>query len=259
MASSISIAILLTLINLIGILCDAQLVNFNDGEVMKSLVSEQREFDYFLLSLQWPGTYCRTVKKCCSQNGCCRGSNGPAGFTIHGLWADYNDGTWPSCCNGPQFDETKIALLFDELNTYWPTLSCSKSSSCHGSKGLFWGHEKHGTCEFPYIKDEYDYFTKALSLYFKYNVTEMLNQSGYVASNSDKYPLQGIISAIKKCFGTPEITCTGDAVQEIRLCFNKNFEPQDCFFSSSCPSYISFPVYSSVGLENDGIAKWFNA
>ncbi|GMP90099.1 hypothetical protein CsSME_00041375 [Camellia sinensis var. sinensis] len=34
---------------------------------------EQREFDYFVLALQWPGTFCRRTHHCCSSNGCCRG------------------------------------------------------------------------------------------------------------------------------------------------------------------------------------------
>ncbi|CAN1346004.1 Ribonuclease 2 [Linum perenne] len=39
--------------------------------------SKQREFDYFVLALQWPPTYCRFTKKCCSKNGCCRGHTVP--------------------------------------------------------------------------------------------------------------------------------------------------------------------------------------
>lgn len=33
----------------------------------------QREFDYFVLALQWPGTFCRRTHHCCSTNACCRG------------------------------------------------------------------------------------------------------------------------------------------------------------------------------------------
>ncbi|KAK9078053.1 hypothetical protein SSX86_002110 [Deinandra increscens subsp. villosa] len=67
--------------------------------------------------------------------------NSPPGFTIHGLWPDYNDGSWPSCCSGPAFDEAEISTLLGALDQYWPTLSCSKSSTCHNKKGLFWAHE----------------------------------------------------------------------------------------------------------------------
>lgn len=38
-----------------------------------NFVKEQREFDYFKLSLQWPGTVCRNTRHCCFSNGCCRG------------------------------------------------------------------------------------------------------------------------------------------------------------------------------------------
>ncbi|KAB1226738.1 Ribonuclease 2 [Morella rubra] len=34
--------------------------------------SEQREFDYFALALQWPGTVCYRTRHCCSSNACCR-------------------------------------------------------------------------------------------------------------------------------------------------------------------------------------------
>ncbi|KAJ6880654.1 hypothetical protein NC652_033861 [Populus alba x Populus x berolinensis] len=70
-----------------------------------SAVEGQREFDYFALSLQWPGTYCRHTRHCCSKNACCRGANAPTEFTIHGLWPDYNDGTWPACCTQSDFNE----------------------------------------------------------------------------------------------------------------------------------------------------------
>lgn len=34
---------------------------------------QQREFDYFALALQWPGTFCQRTRYCCSSNACCRG------------------------------------------------------------------------------------------------------------------------------------------------------------------------------------------
>ncbi|KAJ0244698.1 hypothetical protein HA466_0192860 [Hirschfeldia incana] len=103
----------------------------------------QREFDYFALSLQWPGTYCRGTRHCCSKNACCRGSDTPTQFTIHGLWPDYNDGSWPSCCYRSDFNEKEISTLLDGMEKYWPSLSCGSPSSCHGGKGSFWGHERN--------------------------------------------------------------------------------------------------------------------
>lgn len=43
------------------------------GDNVVEVNRSQREFDYFALSLQWPGTYCRGTRHCCSKNACCRG------------------------------------------------------------------------------------------------------------------------------------------------------------------------------------------
>ncbi|CAL2279990.1 unnamed protein product [Prunus armeniaca] len=187
----------------------------------------QREFDYFNLALQWPGTFCQRTRYCCSSNACCRGANSPTVFTIHGLWPDYNDGTWPACCTQKSFDEKEISTLHDALEKYWPSLSCGRPSSCHGGKGSFWGHEweKHGTCSSPVARDEYSYFLTTLNVYFKYNVTKVLNEAGYVPSNTEKYPLGGIVSAIQNAFRTtPKLLCKKGALEELHLCFYKDFK-----------------------------------
>nr|AMQ67306.1 S-like ribonuclease [Camellia sinensis] len=235
------------------------LIAYVSGGVVEA--KNQREFDYFALALQWPGTVCqRYTGHCCSSNACCRGTNAPIEFTIHGLWPDYNDGTWPSCCTGSNFDIKEISTLLSALETYWPSLSCSLASTCHGGKGLFWAHEweKHGTCSFPVIRDEYDYFLTTLNVYFKYNVTKVLNEAGYIPSNAEKYPLGGIITAIQNAFhATPLLVCSNGAVEELRLCFYKDFKPRDCVIGSdmlssksSCPKYVSLPTFVSLGLEN---------
>lgn len=220
----------------------------------------QREFDYFALALQWPGTYCRGTRHCCSKNACCRqGSDAPTQFTIHGLWPDYNDGSWPSCCYRSDFNEKEISTLIDGMEKYWPSLSCGSPSSCHGGKGSFWGHEweKHGTCSSPVFRDEYSYFVTTLNIYFKHNVTDVLYKAGYVASNSEKYPLGGIVTAIQNAFHiNPEVVCKKDAIDEIRLCFYKDFKPRDCLGSKdltskkkSCPKYVSLPEYTPLDGE----------
>ncbi|XP_011628780.1 ribonuclease 2 [Amborella trichopoda] len=110
---------------------------------VQSTRDHQREFDYFLLALQWPGTICQRTHHCCSSNACCRRSSSPTEFTIHGLWVDYNDGSWPACCGRSDFDENKITALIGTLEKYWPSLYCGSSSVCHGGKGSIWAHEVH--------------------------------------------------------------------------------------------------------------------
>ncbi|KAG0498751.1 hypothetical protein HPP92_003442 [Vanilla planifolia] len=225
----------------------------------------QREFDYFTLALQWPGTYCRRTHRCCSSNGCC-GLNPLTDFTIHGLWPDYYDGSYPSCCKDSDFDEKKISSLLPDLRKYWPSLSCGSSSLCHVGKGLFWAHEweKHGTCSYPSLKDEYSYFAKALDLYLKYNITRILNNDGIFVGTDERYSVGTIISAIIKALGTmPFLECSHGSLQELRLCFDKDFKPRDCIVQTSiqgndrvdykitsrksCPRSISLPTYSPLG------------
>ncbi|KAB1226737.1 Ribonuclease 2 [Morella rubra] len=116
--------------------------------------------------------------------------------------------------------------------------------------------EKHGTCCFPVVRDEYSYFLTALNVYFKYNVTLVLNEAGYIPSNTEKYPLGGIVSAIENAFhATPLVVCSEDSVKELHLCFYKDFKPRDCAVrssipnhaissKSSCPHYVKLPYVS---------------
>lgn len=56
---------------------------------------------------------------------------------------------------------------------------------------------------------------------------EVLREAGYAASNCEKYPLGGIVSAIEKAYhATPALVCSGDAIEELRLCFSKDFKVQ---------------------------------
>ncbi|XP_022143545.1 ribonuclease 2 isoform X2 [Momordica charantia] len=253
--------LLIFLIQLVLCVAENSLNEVTDAIILqKKGGGEQREFDYFKLALQWPGTMCRGIRHCCSSNGCCDGCGAVGVFTIHGLWPDYNDGSWPSCCTGKNFDEKEIRTLNFPLKKYWPTFSCSSPSTCHGTKGSFWAHEweKHGTCSNPVVRDEYDYFLTTLNLYFKYNVSKVLNEAGYVGSNTEKYPLGGIISAIENAFhATPSLVCSKDAVKELHLCFYKDFKPRDCVLTDSqnsivsakksCPKYVSLPAYEPAG------------
>ncbi|CAK9322124.1 unnamed protein product [Citrullus colocynthis] len=208
---------------------------------------EQWEFDYFVLALQWPATSCKNAGKCCPANGCCRGDDSPTEFTIHGLWPQYNKGGWPSCCTDENFDENEISTLTEDIQKYWPTYRCGTTSTCHRTKGSFWTHEyeKHGTCSAPVIVGEYDYFLTTLTIFSKYNVTKVLVDAGFVASNTEKYPIEDVVAAIKKEFNaTPKITCAKNgAVKELWLCFDKSFEPRDCDLANSCPDLIELPTY----------------
>ncbi|KAF8664870.1 hypothetical protein HU200_054183 [Digitaria exilis] len=236
-------------------------------------------FDYYVLALQWPGTICRQTSNCCETNGCCRyhfacplssyyrhwevetrlseliwfsyifcRSNPLKWFTIHGLWPQYNYGGWPSCCRPTRFNINKILMLMPILEKYWPSLYCGSSSTCFGGKGPFWVHE-----------DEYDYFSTALYLYSKYNVTKVLKKAHIRTASGRKYAVGHIVAVIEYAFGAmPSLVCKNGSVQELRLCFHKDYQPRDCTFEtdkapnsrSYCPRYVTFPSYKPSVMAN---------
>ncbi|KAG0540553.1 hypothetical protein BDA96_03G419200 [Sorghum bicolor] len=216
-------------------------------------------FDYYVLALQWPGTICRETSNCCDTNGCCR-SKPLKWFTIHGLWPQYNYGGWPSCCRPTKFNINKILMLMPILEKYWPSLYCGSSSTCFG------GRETHGTCAYPEIQDEYDYFSTALYLYSKYNVTKALRKAHIRPASGRKYAVGHIVAVIEYAFGAmPSLVCKNGSVQELRLCFHKDYQPRDCTLEtgtapnsrSYCPRYVTFPSYKPSVMANttEGISN----
>ena len=85
------------------------------------------------------------------------------GFSIHGLWPDYSDGTYPSFCHKVTFNIDKLKPIECDLINYWELPEHHKKLETS-----FWKHEwlKHGSCMYKEM-DELEYFKKALELYEK--------------------------------------------------------------------------------------------
>ncbi|MBA0590147.1 hypothetical protein Gorai_018864 [Gossypium raimondii] len=128
-----------------------------------SAVERQREFDYFALALQWPGTICHQTRHCCSSNGCCRGSDSPTEFTIRKCFGygrnrfffmDYGQIIMMDPGHPVVLDLNLtskrcviyISTLMGALQKYWPSLYCSRPSTCFSGKGIFWAHEVDFGC-----------------------------------------------------------------------------------------------------------------
>ena len=94
------------------------------------------------------------LHQCCHQGG---------NWTIHGMWPEHNNGSWPSYCQlGSLFNISEITPILSLLNSDWPDCYCSPDQTCVG----LWTHEwsKHGTCS-RFYPSQYDYFLQGLVRY----------------------------------------------------------------------------------------------
>ncbi|XP_058772448.1 ribonuclease 1-like [Vicia villosa] len=209
------------------------------------LCLSQQDFDFFYFVQQWPGSYCDSQKSCCYPT-----SGKPAAdFSIHGLWPNYKDGTYPSNCdpNSP-FDQSQISDLKSSLLKNWPTLACPSGNGIQ-----FWTHEweKHGTCSESSLK-QHDYFETTLNLKQKSNLLDALTSAGIQADGSS-YSLSNIKRAIQSQVGfAPFIECNVDSsrnsqLYQVYLCVDtsgSNFIDCPVFPNGkSCGSNVEFPSF----------------
>ncbi|CAB4321398.1 unnamed protein product [Prunus armeniaca] len=87
---------------------------------------------------------------------------------------------------------------------------------------------------------------------------KVLNEAGYVPSNTEKYPLGGIVSAIQNAFRTTP-SCFAKKVLWRNFIYASTrisslgivrwiYSPNGGYYSSSsCPDYVRIPAYASMG------------
>ena len=103
----------------------------------------------------------------CSNNSMCnlkfalKKCNSSDDWSIHGLWLDYSNGSYPSFCSTMEFGKLSKELE-NEMEKKW--------YSCEGGDSSFWNHElqKHGSCIRYYILSGLDsnhYFSDTLKMY----------------------------------------------------------------------------------------------
>lgn len=90
-----------------------------------------------------------------------RCDDAPSGnYTIHGLWPQFNESSWPQYCNkSAKFDYSALNPIMSQIDKWWQT--CTEFNH---TEEWFLQHEwiKHGSCT-PFT--EIQYFSTALALY----------------------------------------------------------------------------------------------
>jgi hypothetical protein len=86
-------------------------------------------------------------------------------FTVHGLWPQRRDGTWPEFCDSSsELDVDEIEDLLPDLEKAWPSWSSDDET--------FWNHEwtRHGTCAEGIVGHQHAFFQTVLRLHNKLNI-----------------------------------------------------------------------------------------
>jgi len=183
--------------------------------------SSQRTFDYMLFVESWDGSFC--------SDGCCilpdTGASVKLGFSVHGLWPEYYDNDYPSCCSS-NITRDMIDNLLERntevremLNTHWPALKRCRF--------VRYETEKHGTCAAAvYGATEnglIDYWTAIVKLSSRFDHEKALASAGIVPSETTLYKLSEVQSAINRYVGAKvNVACqSGNIIDEVRVCVKR--------------------------------------
>mmetsp|Transcript_14694 Transcript_14694/g.29256 ORF Transcript_14694/g.29256 Transcript_14694/m.29256 type:complete len:199 (-) Transcript_14694:71-667(-) len=173
-------------------------------------------FDFYVFALSWQPSFCSGNYG--SYPGCTDPSpSWSANLTVHGMWPQYLNGTWPQDCAGPGLDPaTPAEVGLDGLYLNWPNVKASVADADYAD---FWDHEwtKHGTCS---GLDQLEYFSTALDV--MPGTPEVVGSN--VHGNATRAAIEG---------GYPRrvaVECRdGTYLSDVLVCLTKDtLEPMDC-------------------------------
>nr|BAA95359.1 S-like RNase [Volvox carteri f. nagariensis] len=217
-------------------------ISWSGDATSSAIPTAQRDFDYFMFVRQWAGSFCST-------HACPLVPNRGFHFTIHGLWPNYSNGSWPQFCTPEdKFDEDQLEDLMDDLEVEWP--------SVYDSDETFWEHEwsKHGTCALDIFPSEHSYFGHILKLHWRYDLSAALRRADIVPSRTSVYRTKDLIAAIEDMYGARPLVHCGRKRQlsEIWMCLDKDLKAFDCDTSqegNACQEVVIPPFKSRLDVD----------
>lgn len=152
----------------------------------------------------WPREYCASAH--------CTVEPWP-NFTVHGVWPEYKNGSWPSWC-ARDFNVEEIEGIMAQLFGVWPSFS--------GDTIEFWQHEwnKHGSCA---NMSELEYFASALVWHKYFNLDA-------IAKPNTSMPYAQLNERVTRIVGAkPYFICreSGNWLAEVYVCMRRD-NPIDC-------------------------------
>lgn len=163
------------------------------------------EFDYYLLALSWSPSWCAKDAGRAGAGQCAPERD--LGFSLHGLWPQFETGGWPEFCETDMRDATRRETR--------------AMTDIMGSSGLAWHQwQKHGRCSGLAAED---YFGAARRGFEGLDLPEPEGP----ASSAE------IAAALVRANPglDPEaliVTCRGERLAEVRICLTRDLAYRSC-------------------------------
>mmetsp|Transcript_46223 Transcript_46223/g.67531 ORF Transcript_46223/g.67531 Transcript_46223/m.67531 type:complete len:509 (-) Transcript_46223:292-1818(-) len=205
--------------------------------------STSSEYDFFVFAQSWQPQFCHGHYS--KYPGCDEPNDyWETHLTIHGLWPQNNDGSYPCSCPGTKFDPKIMnSIGLDTLLTMWPNVKADDPQS--SAYDDFWKHEwdKHGTCS---GLGQRDYFSAALA------AAEGLGTPGLVASAAGGTPVaRAALEAAYGGKGRAAFQCSGQYLSQVFRCLGRDGAPTACPASTlaedSCPDTVHIAAFPTAG------------
>ncbi|CDS01788.1 related to Ribonuclease Trv [Sporisorium scitamineum] len=197
-------------------------------------------------------------------------NNGPEhSTTIHGLWPDYCDGSYPQFCSSfsgiPEYTGEQIEAV---MQKYDPSLFAYYQKyfkDINGNSTSFLEHEynKHGTCyttlrpscqpQLPWISQSdftvLNYFRQIAHKFAERPTYDILQASGIVPSSTHNYTLAQVQQSLRDFHGaTPFVGCNKKGeFNEVWWFWNVRgqvnfglYEPVESTTKSTCPTSLRY-------------------
>lgn len=168
------------------------------------------EFDYYVLSLSWSPSWCRTTGDDRDADQCAAGRK--VDFVAHGLWPQYERG-WPQDCRTRERDPSRR--------------ESQAMADVMGSGGLAWYQwQKHGRCSGLSAAGYYGAIREAVDAVQIPAVFDDLARDITLPPRVVEDAFIEANPALTRDGIT--VTCRAEALQEVRICLTRDLQPRDC-------------------------------
>lgn len=166
------------------------------------------DFDYYVMALSWSPSWCATTgaRQDTQPEQC--DPRRDLGFTLHGLWPQFDAGGWPEYCITSERDPSRG--------------ESRKMSDIMGSPGLAWYEwKKHGRCSGLSARAYYDLSRRAYSSidlpdFSPGHHSARDIERAFLDTNPSLSPDDLIVS------------CSAGMVREVRVCLSPDLDPMAC-------------------------------